>query len=412
MSAKAATTSSIDKKDKVSASVIPLPGKKDVEVKSKINIKPQKMRRLFLAISAVICIAIPTLLGAFYFLFVASDRYAAGAGFSVRSMDSGAAGGDLLGAISGLSSVGSTTTDSYILIEYMKSRELVEKLQKEVDFVKAYSNDEIDFIYRLPLNQPIEEVVNYWGDMISTSYENSTEIIQFEVQAFTAEDAEKVASLVVKHSQSLINRLSASARNDAVLLAKKEVASAELRSKLIREELRQFRAASSAVDPSASAAASLGIITELETQLIQERAKLATLSASVSADSRPVRSLKRVIASIEEQLDKKKAEIGGSLNGDANSGTDLSKLLSEYEKLQVEQEFAQQAYTVSLASLERSRVEADRQQRFLAVFRSPSLPENAIYPERLLNILLILLISFILWTIGTMLVYSVRDHLR
>ncbi|MEP1332282.1 MAG: lipopolysaccharide biosynthesis protein [Lentilitoribacter sp.] len=410
MSAKAATTSSIDQTDNASASVIPLPGKAKVDVKPKI--KPQKLRRIILAISAIVCIAIPTLLGAFYFLFVASDRYAAGAGFSVRSMDSGAAGGDFLGALSGLSSVGSTTTDSYILIEYMQSRELVEKLQQEVDFVKAYSNDEIDFLYRLEPNQPIEVVVKYWEGMISTSYDNSSEIIQFEVEAFTAEDAERVAMLVVKHSQSLINSLSANARNEAVLLAKKEVASAELRSKLIREELRSFRAASSAVDPSASAAASLQIITELESQLIQERTRLAILSASVSPDSRPARALKRVIASIEDQLNKKKAEIGGSIGGDSESGTDLSKLLAEYEKLQVEQEFAQQAYTVSLASLERSRAEADRQQRFLAVFRAPSIPEKAIYPERYLNIFLILLISFVIWTIGTMIVYSVRDHLR
>ena len=117
----------------------------------------------------------------------------------------------------------------------MTSRELVEKLKAEADFINAYSSKEIDFFYRLDPSLPIEEIVEYWNWMITVSYENASELIEFEVQAFKAEDAEKIALLVTKYSQELINKLSSQARRDAVQFSEREVASAEIRLKLVRD---------------------------------------------------------------------------------------------------------------------------------------------------------------------------------
>lgn len=396
-----------------SAPVIPLPLKKvagTLQTSAVSKLRPKALRRRLLKISFLLAVILPTLLGAIYFLAIASDRYAASAGFSVRSMDPAVGGTDLLSSISGISSGGSTTTDSYIILEYLRSRELVEKLMREVDFQEAYGSDQIDILYKLDLTKPIEDIVDYWSWMITTSFDNASSIITFEVQAFTAEDAEKVAALIVKYCQDLINKLSQEARRDAVSFAKKEVAAAELRLKLIREELRDFRAKSSAVDPAATAAANLELTTNLEGELIRLRAQLATLLTTLSEDAPSIQQLKKQITSIEAELIEKRAEVSGTraVEGEEN----LSTLLANYERLNVEQEFAQQAYTVTLASLERSRADADRQQRFLAVFKNPSRPQDAIYPERILNTILVLIAALILWSIGTLLTYSVRDHMR
>ena len=57
-----------------------------------------------------------------------------------------------------------------------------------------------------------------------------------------------------------------------------------------------------------------------------------------------------------------------------------------------------------------ARVEADRQQRYLAAFVRPSLPQEAIYPERIINIILVLVVSSVLWALGLLVVYGIRDH--
>ena len=102
-----------------SAPVIPLPTKTIVShVKNAPRPKLAWFSKNAIALSAIICILIPGILGAIYFTTIASDRYAAGAGFSVRSMDTSATGGDFLGALTGLSSIGSTTSDAYICLLY------------------------------------------------------------------------------------------------------------------------------------------------------------------------------------------------------------------------------------------------------------------------------------------------------
>lgn len=409
-----ATAESLPQKPK-KAPVIPLRIERAAAALVKTTetgLRPREVRRLLLKLSFVLCVILPTLFGGIYFAFIASDRYAASAGFSVRSMDSSAVGGDVLGALTGLSSVGSTTTDSYILLEYLKSRELLEALRKDVDFQEAYGSDRIDFLYRLDPTLPIEDLVDYWDWMITTSYDNASSIMTFEVQAFTPEDAQKIAALIVKHSQNLINKLSEQARKDAVQFAKREVASAELRLKILRDEMQRFRSSSRAVDPTATAAAQVELVTGIERQLIELRARMTSLRTSLDETSPSVQQLSRQIAALENQLQRKQQEVGGA-PADANtSNPNLSALLADYEKLKVDQEFAQQAYAATLASLERARAEADRQQRFLAVFRAPSLPQDSLYPERILNTVLIFVVALLLWSIGTLIVYSVRDHMR
>ncbi|WP_349360286.1 lipopolysaccharide biosynthesis protein [Stappia sp.] len=412
-SAKAETSKVTEVKAK--APVIPLRIDKAAAAiarTTEFDLRPRALRHLAVKLSFILCVVIPTLCGAIYFAFIASDRYAAGAGFSVRSMDSSVAGGDFLGAITGLSSVGTTTTDSYILLEYLRSRELLESLREDIDFQRAYGGEDVDFFYRLDVSAPIEDIVAYWDWMISTSYDNTSSILTFEVQAFSPEDAERVADLIVGYSQNLINRLSEQARNDAVEFAKKEVASAELRLKIIREEMRDFRSTSNAIDPTASAAAQVELVAGIERELIDLRSRLGSMLTSLDPDAPSVRQIRQQIESLEQELRLKQNEVGVRTSDDPSVGSNLSGLLADYERLKVEQEFAQQAYATALSSLERARMEADRQQRFLAVFKSPSLPQQAIYPQRLLNTGLVFLVALILWSIGVLIAYSIRDHMR
>ncbi|MEM8837424.1 MAG: lipopolysaccharide biosynthesis protein [Pseudomonadota bacterium] len=399
-----------------SAPVIQLPSKKtDTGLPTKpikkiarlTTIKPKVIRRNLTLVSFVLCVVIPSILCGFYFLAVASDRYAASAGFAVRTLDSSAAGGDFLGALTGVSTAGSTTTDSYIIMEYLTSRQLVEQLMKDADFLNAYSRDDIDFLYRLDPEMPIEDIVNYWSWMITPSYDNTSGLVEFEVEAFTIEDAKRVADLIVRYCQELINRISEQARRDSVRFAEREVSTAELNLKLIRDELRDYRARTAAIDPEAEAGAQIELTTRLKSEIINVKSRLSSaLSSGLATDSPTVRNLTNQLNSLEHELEIKEAEML------AADGGDLATILAELERLQVEQEFGQQAYTVALASLERSRAEADRNQRFLAIYRQPSAPQDAIYPERILNTFLCLIVALIIWSLGLLLVQSVRDHMR
>ena len=89
----------------------------------------------------------------------------------------------------------------------------------------------------------------------------------------------------------------------------------------------------------------------------------------------------------------------------------MTQQLALYEELEVERSLAQQAYASALVSLEQARRDADRQQRYLAIHLHPQVPESAIYPRSILNMLILCFTCFTAWGIGTLITYSVRDHL-
>ncbi|EEA93519.1 hypothetical protein [Pseudovibrio sp. JE062] len=383
------------------------------------KLRPQQIRRRILALSFALIVLIPSLFGTGYFLFVASDRYSSTIGFSVRGMDGTAAGGDFLGALTGLASVGTTATDSFILMDYLEGREVVERLISDVGIVDHYNGASIDFIYRLDTEITIEKLVAYWQGMISTTFDSTSSIIEVEIQAFSPEMTEKIAAKILAYSAELVNGLSQNARRDAVKFAEEEVRRAELRLKMIRMRMKEFRSAENSIDPTRNAEVQIELIAGLEKQLLEVRSRLATLVGAIDENSPTIRQLRKQDEVLTQQILDKRSEISGRTptqltteSADTSRLSSLSALLANYEELVVEQEFAQQAYSVALAGLERSRAEADRQQRYLAVFDPPSKPEEAAYPRRFTNSAILFLGLLAVWVLATVLAYSVRDHLK
>ncbi|MDX5594359.1 lipopolysaccharide biosynthesis protein [Pseudovibrio sp. SPO723] len=409
-------------------SVVPLPirGKPDAQkaVKESIRffsmagLRPQQKRRRLLWLSFLVCVVIPAFMGSVYFLFIASDRYVAKAGFAIRSLDGPSVGGDILGAFTGLASTGSTTTDSYMVMDYLHSREIVERLSRDMGIREKYSADNVDFFYRLDATLPVEDLVNYWEWMISASFDTHSSIINFEVEAFTPQDAERAGRLILGYISELVNDISEQARQDTVRFAEEEVSRAELRLRMIRNRMSEFRETENAIDPSLNAEVQVQLIARLQEQLTDTRARLATLEGTIDESSPTLRQLRRQEKAILGQLQQRQNEIGGGGQFEDSSlpNTDrlspLSSMIASYEELELENQFAQKAYVAALASLEQSRAEADRLQRYLAVFERPATPEQAIYPRRITNTLLLIVGLIIVWSIGTLMVYSVRDHLR
>lgn len=375
--------------------------------------RPQKMRRRLLKLSFVLMVIGPVSAGTYYFGWIASDRYAAEAGFSVRAIEQ-SAGLDGLGALTGLAASGSTTSESYIVLEYLESRALVEALQTDLDLRTAFSDPSIDFLYRMEADVPAEEFVDYWRGMITTSFNTSSSIVNFEVEAFDPATARTIADRVLFHVRELVNALSAQAREDALRFASREVGLAEQRLRDALADIRDFRDAERSIDPAATAQLDIALLSSLEEKLLEIRARMAAIAGRVAADSPSMVSLRSQAEALEAQIAERTeavADASGRGGTEGGQGGGMSSLLATYETLEVEKRFAEQAYASALASLEQARIEAGRQQRYLAVFNAPETPDAAIYPERALNAILLTLGALGFWGVATLMVYSVRDHM-
>ena len=247
---------------------------------------------------------LPSLLIAFYFIFISTDRYVSGAGFAVRNM-SNQGGTDFLGSVTGLVSSGSSTSDSYIIAKFLESRDLLQKLVDETDFLKIYGSDFIDSISRIPEDLTIEERLNLWKRYIEASYDPSSGIIRFQVQAFKPDDAYLIASKILEQVKVLTNELSEQARNDSMFYAEQEKAFAETRLIEARSNLSIFRTNTNSVDLSASAMAQIELLANIEKELIEIKDRIEVLKESLYEDSPSIKALERKAEALKSQILKK-----------------------------------------------------------------------------------------------------------
>lgn len=371
----------------------------------------QQRRRRRLLVSAILFALIPSLAATAYYGLIASKQYAVEVRFAVRGIDSAAASSELLGMFTGAATSGSTLTDAYILVDYIHSKEILLRMSEFMDVQKPFVHGNADMLaaFWWP-GAPVEVFLEYWRTMVRTSLDSASRIISVEVRAFDPDDALKIAQSIVLLSERLINELSERSRNDAVLSASQEVARMENRLRQSSESLRAFREKNQDIDPSLTAQANLQRLSSIQTQINEARARLVTQRSYMAAGAPPVQHTINQIKALEEQLKVERDRLGTGVATPTGGAGTLSSAVDDYQGLLLEQDFAQKAYISALSSLERARISADQQQRYLGTFVPPRKPESAIYPRRILSIVIFIFLNVVIWAIGVLAIYAIRDH--
>jgi capsular polysaccharide transport system permease protein len=400
---------------KESAPVIPLPGRK-IEPPKKAGWQPKwlkkvRWRHAIIGASFLGLVAVPATLASLYMAFIAADQYHSTASFAVRSIEGGVSS-DILGMFTQASG-GSTVSDSYILMDYILSERMAVDADRRFKLEDVFATRGLDYFYGIGSNLPIEDKLAYWRDMVKVNFDHASGIMQITVKAFGPTQAQEIAQFIVDQSDSLVNSLSLSARNDVLRAAQDEVLAGEARLSKARAALRVYRDKAQEISPEQGAKVAIEIIAGLERQLTELSADLATAKSQMSDDTPRIRVLKTRIESLEQQLTVERQRLGTGERGTANTdlnAPDVAGRIAEFEELETEREFAERAYTAALASLEKARLEANNRQRYLALFIEPTLSELAQYPNRLMNALLVTFGLLFAWGIGLMSYYNIRDR--
>ena len=360
------------------------------------------------AILALLLIVLPTALAAVYYGWLATDRYVSQAQVTVRS--SGDVGAQQLdGMLGGIVSSASGSKEAYIVQEYVQSEEIVEKLQGWLDLREMWSADSIDAVARLPDNATRHDLHQYYQSMVTATYDSEKNVVTVEVQGYTPDDAQALATSIITLSESLVNRISDRVREDAVEFAKQELTDAEDRLRDARLDIKQFQNEHGDLDPQRSAEAIGSIIANLEGQLAQVRTKIASQGTYMRDDSAAMESLYAEEQALQSQIERERERLTGQVPGSRENYADL---LVDYERLKVQQEFARSAYEKAQTALETARLEASRKQLYLVDFVQPSRPDEPTRPERVRNILIAFVGGLVAFAIISLIAAAVREHAR
>ena len=353
--------------------------------------------------SLVIIVGLPTLVASIYFGLVASDVYVSETRYAIRTSDQTPAVG-ILATMLG-PSASTPGNDAEIVRDYILSRDMLDQLDGLVELRRHYQSRSVDWISRLKEDAAEERFVKYYRKMVEVKIETGSEITALKVRAFSAETAKLLAKTIVVLSERLVNEMSARITEDTLRFARAELDRAEAKVRETNAAVTKFRNETRSIDPGEETSAVLSIVTNLESQLAAARAELQEAESIMQPNSSRVRTLRNRVAAIQGQVILERERLA------SDSGPDLTRLIDSYEPLVLDQKLAEKRYTSALASLELSRAEAQRKQRYLITFVPPELPDEALEPERLLSIFTILFASLLVYGIGGLIVAAIKDHM-
>lgn len=358
-------------------------------------------RLLFIGI-----VVLPMLLVIVYYAFFATNRYVSTAEVAVRQTESNNPTLNNPGLSLLMGSINPTSREETLYLrQYIISNDMLDVLKRDLNWLEHYTSVYKDPLYWLSKDDPQSEVLAFYQRVVQVHFDNETGLLRIEVQAFNADYSQEVLNAILKESERFVNELSHKMTRDQLAFVEKELATARSNYEVKRDELLQFQAQNNLLDAEATATSRSGMIAAMETELATEKAKLAALTASLSARAPQVIQQVRKIQAIEQQL------VSETQRLIAQEGSNkLNTVAAKFRDLTIQAGIAEEAYKVSLASLENTRIEINKKFRTLAVIVSPNLPEDAIYPDRVYNLITILVGLLALLGITRFILATIEDH--
>jgi capsular polysaccharide transport system permease protein len=354
-------------------------------------------------VSLLLIVAIPTVLSAFYYAFLASDVYVSEARFVVRSPDRPAA--TSLGSLLQGTGFAKSQDDSHTVREYILSRDALRVLEEKIHIKAAYANPNVDVFSRfaaLDFDDSMEALHRYYQNKVAVQTDSASSIVTLAVRAFTAKDAADANRILLEQSETLVNHLNERGRQDLIRYAASEVAAAEKNAKAAGLALSGYRSAQNVVDPDRQAAVQLQQVAKLQDELIVTTTQLSQLTAFTPANPQ--------IPSLKNRSKALQGEIANEISRLTGGRTSLANKTAEYQRLALDADFANKQLGSALASLEHARNEAQRQQVYLERIAQPNLPDVAQEPRRVRSVAATFILGLVAWGILSMLLAGVREH--
>jgi len=368
-----------------------------------LAMRKKRLQRLLKRLA--VFVVVPTAIAAVYFGVLASSQYESVTSFSVQSSDTRPMMG-MEGLLAGLGS-GGGRNDVMTVRDYVLSRDMLSRLDKEHGFIKHFQDEKKDYFSRLSPHASFEEAYLFYTHHVYAEYDSASGSITVKVRAFDALTAQTLARSIVTYSEEMVNKLSDRERHDRTSYAESDVRRAEVRLTEARKRLVALQREHSDFSPLQTATSTMEIRTKIEGELARARAELMQKKAYMQDDAPQVLAAEAVVRSLSAQVSNENRRLV-----DPGKPEGLGTSLADFEAAMVEKEFSQKAYQTAMANLEAARADADRQHRYLAVVAIPSLPDMSTYPHRHRSILTAFILSFLLMGVGSLVSAAIREHAR
>lgn len=355
---------------------------------------------------AVWLVGVPTVVSAIYLFAFAADRYESEAVVTVKQS------GDQPVGLAGLASIfqvsgASAHADLLLLQTHILSMDMLQHADKQLGLRQAWSAPPRDWLLRLAADASTDDFLAYWRERVEAHFDDATGLLTVRTQGFTAEQAQRVNRTIVQASEAFINQISQRLAREQMSFAASELATASEKFRNAKAKMLAFQEKHRMLDPAAQAQATTALTLELQSRLTRLEADLRAAESYMDANSFQVRAMRQQADALRQQM----AAEAARGTADTKAGARLNTLAGDFRELEIEVNFAEQAYKSATLSMETARMESMRKIKSLVLVASPTLPEEAAYPKRGYDMLALVLGFALVFGIVRLLVATIEDHL-
>lgn len=347
-------------------------------------------------------IALPMALATIYYTLIASDRYVSESIVAVGSA-SVANGASPLSVGTGTSLA--AFADTLYLIDYIQSQAVLRELDAKLKLRDHYSAPQSDLLFRLWPGASQEWFQRYWKARVELEFNDLNGLLKIRTQGFDPAKAEAINLALLETCERFVNEFSRRIGREQMKFSEAELASASARLQAAKDKVVQFQSTHKVLDPQAQQTAANALTAELQATIARLEADLKNKQAFMQNDAPAVQAVRDQIAANRAQLESEKARTTSTQAGDK-----IGALSVEFQNLQLQAAFAEDAYRSANTGLEAARIEASKKLKSLIVVGAPAKAETAAYPTKLYNLFTILVLCIIVYTVVRLMVAAIREH--
>ena len=327
-------------------------------------------------------ILLPAVAVTLYALFFYSPIYASRSLIMVRSSSASIGVGNLLNMISG-----SGGREQEIVLNYLKSRDLLEQMAKKYNLMKRYSASRIDFYNRYKGGNSNELFMEYMRKMIATELDSGTRAIRAVSLSFDPELAHDILEDMIGQAKKYVLKIDQELVNHQISVLRRQLENAKGVMNAALEELYKFRKQHRII----STDKEFGLLSKAFSKLLEKKVLLElevdNKSKQLSQNSPTLQRLKRDLDSVNHQIEREKRRI---FKGGQKSLNDIDM---RYRILSIRFEIAKKIYETIKGAYENINIRKGLDATQLVVIERPSTPDYPKYP-RPFRVFLISLLLF------------------
>ncbi|WP_417700840.1 capsule biosynthesis protein [Pseudophaeobacter sp.] len=348
------------------------------------DIARRRRRKLVLLMGRLaFFVMLPTLITGYFFYVVATPMYATKSAFLVLKADGA-------GAVSGLLSGTqfATSQDSIAVQGYLESKGAMLRLDDEIGFKSHFSQDWIDPIQRLDPNATNEQAYKTYKRNVKIGYDPTEGVVRMEVSAADPEVSADFSRRLISYAQEEVNHLSEQKRADQVRESEAALVLAETKRREAQRRLVELQQDGTVLDPEGVILSLRSQINTFEVQLQQKELELAALMDNTRPNRAKVDGVEADIARLTVVINRLNDRMTDASEGENSLANSRVQIQMAQADLATRDLMLQSA----LQQVESTRMEANRQVRYLTTAVAPVASQEPSYPRKFENTILAFLI--------------------